>query len=461
MLSLGTFLIETGLIFGFFILLAKLLGNYPRLRSYFPLVVFWILMVYLNIQTFLITSPRSFGDTLDYLGRGLLVMDGNLVCCQRPFVVPLIYKTLLYKTTLITIFQLFFSIFSWSILAYVFSQTFEKNIMKTISFVFIMFFSLSTSINQWQRALLSESITFSSFALLIAFWILYLRKSGFINLSVLGLITILWSFSRYTNFYTMLLITTVWGVYLIWQKKKIPVSHIVLLLVYVFITIWGLLDSRGSKGWIASLGNVVIQRVLFVDEAREYFADAGMPIYPATVIFEKNHLVWTDDWVFFRNPQLQEFRDWLTDRGMTTFFSYLISHPKNLLLEPWDNREDLLGGWPPSNTYAPKGFITPLGNWMNLTDFPYSPNGLFVFLFSIIMFAGVVLIKNPFFDNRLWLPIFMIVLSIPLLILVFHSDPNDIERHALHSGVQLRLGMWMILLYAFDLKQYVSTKRNP
>ncbi len=127
---------------------------------------------------FRIHHPAVLGDTLDYLGRGLLVIDGVEVCCQRPFVVPAAFQLLQYNTKFITDFHLLFSIVSWTILAASITTIVSHPVFKKLSFAFILFFSLSTSINQWNKALLSESITLSLTALMIACWIIYLKIPG-------------------------------------------------------------------------------------------------------------------------------------------------------------------------------------------------------------------------------------------------------------------------------------------
>ncbi len=95
-----------GILIGWLLLKRK---DYGSSMVFF--VFIFMLTTYLNVQSFSHTSPRSFGDTLDYLGRGLLVIDGVEVCCQRPFVVPAAFQLLQYNTKFITDFHCYFPSF--------------------------------------------------------------------------------------------------------------------------------------------------------------------------------------------------------------------------------------------------------------------------------------------------------------------------------------------------------------
>ena len=73
-------------------------------------------------------------------------------------------------------------------------------------------------------------------------------------------------------------------------------------------------------------------------------------------------------------------------------------------------------------------------------------------------FAFVVVRKE---EPRWFLPLMQIMLAYPHAVLVWHGDPNDIGRHALQAGVHLRLGLWMVLLFAGDRTLNHGTKDSP
>jgi hypothetical protein len=51
----------------------------------------------------------------------------------------------------------------------------------------------------------------------------------------------------------------------------------------------------------------------------------------------------------------------------------------------------------------------------------------------------------------LLVPVMMIVLTYPLAAIVWHGDAAEVGRHALMVAIQLRLGLWMLLLFAADV----------
>jgi hypothetical protein len=59
---------------------------------------------------------------------------------------------------------------------------------------------------------------------------------------------------------------------------------------------------------------------------------------------------------------------------------------------------------------------------------------------------------------RLWtfnpaavIALLLIVLAYPHAVLQWHGDPNEIGRHGLQAGMHLRLGIWLLLIFAADI----------
>ena len=106
-------------------------------------------------------------------------------------------------------FQTWLSIISWTALALALALSLRQPWLSGLAFALTLFFSLNLEISIWDSLLLSESISFSLFALLLAAWIgMGLLPSkwqaglmGWALLSGVIIITILYSFARDTNLY--------------------------------------------------------------------------------------------------------------------------------------------------------------------------------------------------------------------------------------------------------------------
>jgi hypothetical protein len=55
------------------------------------------------------------------------------------------------------------------------------------------------------------------------------------------------------------------------------------------------------------------------------------------------------------------------------------------------------------------------------------------------------------YRQPLWiLPLMLILFSYPQAVLIWNADANDIARHSLYHNVELRLGLWILIILVFD-----------
>jgi hypothetical protein len=98
-------------------------------------------------------------------------------CIGRPFLVPLLYKILSLDPTLISLTQLGLSIVCWSFLAFSSIRIVSGFWLKLFSMTVLLGLGSVPNVTRWDRVLLSESLTISISALLIASWIWMTRNS--------------------------------------------------------------------------------------------------------------------------------------------------------------------------------------------------------------------------------------------------------------------------------------------
>ncbi len=192
-------------------------------------------------------------------------------------------------------------------------------------------------------------------------------------------------------------------------------------------------------------------RVLNDSDARAYFAAAGLPIdskldqITNMAGFEYQPYVLTD-------PEMQPVRDWIETRGMQTYLGYLAARPWKTLWTPVEQARNLLNG---SNLEyrAPHASVMPVSSLVARITALYYPHAPWVlWAGAFICLAGFILFgvrSSP--PQREWWILFSLILSLyPLMLLVWHVNPLEVERHAANLGIQLRLAGGAAALLLLD-----------
>jgi len=149
----------------------------------------------------------------------------------------------------IALLQLTFSILGWGMLAYFIAENLQSTWTKILSVILILAFGYSPHIADWDSILMSESLTFSlfalQFALLIKMTFLIYRnpRANITPWAVLwGVIYFLWTFLRDTNLFTSLMtlgmIIILFAIPAYRRNKTLTGSSIFLSLIFIlgFVT---------------------------------------------------------------------------------------------------------------------------------------------------------------------------------------------------------------------------------
>jgi hypothetical protein len=121
------------------------------------------------------------------------------------------------------------------------------------------------------------------------------------------------------------------------------------------------------------------------------------------------------------------------------------------MLEPFRQLPSLLGGDNLEYHYPPYGVSTIPQSLIDFTHriYPRAPFLLWGFLVvSILGLIGQLLLDV---QQSAWLIIAVLLISLyPLLFIVWHGNPMEIERHAAQIGIQYRLMGWMSIVLLLD-----------
>lgn len=412
---------------------------------------------------------RIFRDTYSYVKTaGHPLASLQFWAGERPFTLPLFFKILGVNTLnytdaaakdLVRSAQTWFSIFCWTVLAAASSTLLIQKWMKPLCFGLVLFFSASAEISLWDGHLLTESLSFSLFALMTASWFFLLRLesgrmsrwAGWLIFGTALLSTLLFAFVREANIYIALLGPTALAAS---RYKRIRIARPSPGTAYLGFTILlaalQVLTMRGGERWQVHLVDTLTERLLLDTDSASYFTQAGLPVQAT-----RTKLIGLLGPDYILQPGSgsadQAIIDWIDAKGMRAYTSYLLANPGKTLLEPIRQARALLNGSNLEYRALKFGEVPPDDLVARLTALYYTHNPVLLWTGAFLVMVGFYrygLKERP--RRREWWILAAFILSLyPLMLLVWHANPKEIERHAAQLGIQLRLAaglaavMWL------------------
>ncbi|HVS85714.1 MAG TPA: hypothetical protein VHD91_08780 [Gaiellaceae bacterium] len=338
----------------------------------------------------------------------------------RGFTLPLVYKVIGNDEARIG-FQLAFSIVAWSVLAIVFARSLQTGGGRFAGFAVVLLFSLTRYVIGWDPLLLSESLSISLFALLVATLLVVARRPSGRSVAALLVLFVLWTFARDSN-----------GVVLF-------VAGLVALVLALRPR------RRGLKLALGAAAIAVFACSVVTTEVGKRWQGAFAEVMPARAA---------------EYPQLR--RALKGHRTLTArrraYEVFLVTHPVYLLVDPFVGTEDtayssrrradaLLS--PHLDSYAAtlNGAARPVRAVFDV--FWIHPLGAVLALAALALgAAGVASRGRP--DEVGWVGLAVLASAYPAALGAWHLAGTEVDRHAIGAGIALRLGSWLLLAYALD-----------
>jgi len=413
-----------------------------------------------------VDAERVFRDTYSYVvAAEKPLSSAEFWVGERSFTLPLMFKLLGVNTqnfqansimSHVMRFQTWFSILCLTFLGLTLGLSLRKRWLGIGAFGIILLFSLSLEISLWDSLILSESISLSLFASLVGFWIAIeilppaiLRSVfGWLLFFLMTIVTLLYSFTRDTNLYIVFICGLLF-VILAWLKKKDKTQRIFYsLYAVIVIGLFAFQSYSVSSGnrWQVLIYDHLALRLLKDDQAIKYLESKGLPIDEALLRvtdmtppeFQK---------YFLTSNDMQAVRNWVNSKGKNIYLQYLLLRPGKSLLEPVYEASKLLNG--SSVEYRrEKQPVRPIPEVITRISKIFYPRSPLILGFMIVIcIAGAAYWLLGSEKRSVWIIILTLVVSIyPLMFIVWHGNPQEIERHALQIAVQLRLAGWMGLI---------------
>ena len=345
---------------------------------------------------------------------------------------------------------------------------------RLVLFVLPLLFSLAPMVKKWNSIALSESFSFSLFAVFVALWILFLRNRHPSWLVWIAAASLVWVGARDTNSYVLLMIAgviiiVILASILLTRVLRRPHAHpqqstALSLVPLAALCIWfgvifalsNFTADRGDR-WSYPFYNVLGQRILPVPEYVAYFADHGMPISPALLERTGTYAA-ADDWAFYHDPRLDEFRTWTANHGKPTYIKFLITHVIYSITAPGaefqDNYLNDVGWLVHPDPGFPRVDVDP--------RLATAASSLLLVSYGVTVALTYILWRRRWLSESPWLavPLVMILLSLPHFWLVWHGDSSEVQRHGLTAALQACLGFLLLCLYMWDMWMVRNTGRS-
>ncbi len=399
----------------------------------------------------------------------------------RPLTVPLIYKLAGYwqigteARVNATNFQFVLAILCWITLGLVIKRIINLPTLKPLGLAIVLGFGLSTDISQWDRTLLSESVSISLFALLVAVWLIAIIVwqtpslaflYNFITLLVSST-TFFWSFTRDSNMYLVLGLGFLMLGGLFFRAIRQHMAYkqyagMILILFGIFLAQnhamdvkgmkWNNVDT-GDKGWMINLQNVLGQRILPNSERTAFFVQNGMPV-DANVMRFAGKFAGSLDWAWYKDPKMAPNLAWLRKYGKITYLKFLLSNFPEVAREPLTHlasifSPDLQEYVSPKDDFHAKNLLNGWVAKLTAILYPKQLRILILGIGSLFGIATILIFRGK--ASATWLvPYALLLLVYPMIFITWHGDAVEIGRHSLLVAIQLRLAGWLLLLFFLD-----------
>ena len=296
----------------------------------------WRLIEFPDSESYLIKATEPLWDVDYFVGSG------------RFFVVPAFYKLVFALNgpdkEALTSAQFLLSLASWIALGWSVATQTRPGWLSVASFSAVLAFGLSTEVIQWDVMVLSESLSTSLFALLVAVWIRLSKSVSNARVAAVIGMAMAWSLSREANSLLLLplaIAALVWGLWFLPGRRREQVRCAVLCGALVATFVGTAAISGSGDRWVFPLLNVIGKRVLPSAERTAFYQSHGMPMN-AKLMEMSGEFASGKNWAFYGAPELQGFRVWLHAEGKGVFARDLASNPVRTFLEPLENVEEFV-----------------------------------------------------------------------------------------------------------------------
>lgn len=356
----------------------------------------------------------------------------------------------------ITALQSGLAIGAWLLLAWVVFRNLRTSLLKVLGAALVLAFAVTPQIAEWDYVMLSEPISLSLFAALLALSLELTasfagkepqRKGKILFLAGAWLAVLaLWAFARDTNAYMLPWFALILLGMALWRPARDRIGRRNLLiaataLIILFLAVAS--TAQLSERWVNPYFNNLLARVLPVPEHRAFFEARGLPVTAELLAEVGGNLT---ELSLFEQDALV---NWVLAKGPSTYIEFLITHPAWAIGEFISGT--ILGFSENVQPFFRRSETTPeaLVYWGNLLH-PTDAGVSLVVVGELMILGGVAWRRSTRLQAIGVLLGVILVGDLATLFIAIHGDAAGIVRHALGGVMPLRLLMWLTAPFILD-----------
>ena len=436
-----------------------------------------VVLLWLEAASFATAGrPRRSNDTNGYMRVSQApLMSRDFLLGTRPPATPLLYKALGQREAAIVRAQSLLSVVCWLGMAVAVARQLRSRAVAGLAACAICAFSLAIPVNQWDWVLLSESLSLSLMAAVVATSLWLGRSVASAEpggsprpgpVVLWGGCCLLFALTRDVNVYLLacaLGFLALFALRSALARDPAGRAHrraaVVSLLVLGAVVAAGHALASGSGRWKLPFLNVLLKRVVPRAEVYAEFADRyGMPRNP-----ELEPYAGSFGWhrpggrqemvvrLFFKDePALADVKEWIHERGLRSYARYLmLDHPVRALRAAGRAFAVQVADPRPNRRYGKGAGATRWSRPLSALLHPGLPQPVLAWA-SLLAAAGAL----AWFSAGARAPALAVVLlctaAAVQAYVAFHGDASNVDRHMAASGIAVRLAGLLLLATVLD-----------
>jgi hypothetical protein len=448
-----------------------------------------------------LTFSTGTQDTASYLRAAKIAFPSwRFFTSERAATLPLLYKifqpeggyrdypisdpartgpvNLRYQSEFIPIvvIQTLLSILGWGSLALVLFYRLSNPGVKAVSAILVFLFAFSPQLADWDQVLVSESLSFSLYAILTALGIelaFHLSQGESHRswrtralMTLFALVMAVWVFTRDSNVYLLLvsLVFLLAFLLLAYRRNFLSPWPVVLLIVLLFgFFAFHQVTFRISQRWLLPLLNNMTAYVFRYPARVAFFEARGMPVTPEILAIRGQS---GRSGIYAQVA----FMEWAEQYGLSAYTQFLLANPRWVLLmvyndleyvfnenlQPYYRERTVEDVHPRLKAYLQRPeWLAPLGHFLHPT---WSGTILADGLLVLILLALALHLRTSQAITWAWLGAWLFLGGLAVLVVAYLAEVRGVVRHTLGGVMPLRLGLWLLLAMVADLGLLPKTK---
>lgn len=391
----------------------------------------------------------GFGDPYDYLhqsqesfsSKNLYLPEKQAQFYPRPFTVPLFYKIAGSDPETIIQMQKFMHAFSTFFLCYALLLFFKKNHVKII-FICLWYLLMSWwNILGWTHTLLSESLSMSFMFIWIASFLVFINFKSLFTIIAHILITILFSFTRDSWPYILIIFYLLYFIISIKWDRKILAGILSFLILSIGLFIVQQKSAETSQRYRLPITNNIVFRIMPNESYLKWFIDKGMPCKDSLIKNYSNLNDFKNIYPLYIDTSYSKLFKWVVNDGKKVYTKFLITHPSNFLLIHEKPKE------------IKRIFAYNIGYTGEIRGISLITDKIFPIFNLLIIITLNIFLVFLFFKEKIliWiLPSVIITVFTFNAILLYLADTLEVERHLFITNIIIQFTGILLVSFILD-----------